>query len=276
MIKNSFALKALAAVSLTTLVFNTAVLDVSAGNDKYTKLYNATLVTDGTGEFYSDLDDLLWSLPDYVQDIISPYTITLVGDSEYIETHYDDYQYSSVVGLTDFYAKKVYVEAYVDDIYQSLLGDGDSNYNYSKRFTETILIHEIGHIVDDAFGMVSKKSEFSSIYYDEVETFISTEYFRTYEINDTGGVCNAEEYFCTAFACYILSPETLSEVCPLTYEYIKTNEEKYLKNHGYNVNTGTLISTKDSKKSNDEMIYKNARRKIIAIKNILVSIGLES
>lgn len=264
--------KSITAVLLACFVFDFEILYVNAGyNDG---LSNATLVNDGTGEFYEDLDEVLWSLPEYVQDIITPFKITLVGDNTYIESHYKEYRYSSVVGITDFAAKEIYVEAYIDDSYEQLLGYGDTNYNYSRRFTQTIMVHEIGHVVDNAFGMASYDNDFGRIFYAEVYDFMDSDYFYDYEVGDKGGVYTSEEYFCTAFACYILRPDILLDTCPETYDYIKECESAYLSDHGYD-SSGSLKKKKDDSLSKEEIVYNSLDKKISKIIHIFSRISVD-
>jgi len=257
--KGKGIVKTIAALSLVSLIFNSEVLYADAGYK--TDLSNAVMIDDGTGEFYDELDELLWSLPEYVQDTITPFTITIVGDDAYIEHRYEQYRYSSVVGLTDFDTFEIFVESYIDDSYADTLGGHYSNYEYSKRFSQTILLHEIGHVMDNAFGMASYNKDFGNIYYAEVYDFMDSEFFYTYEVGDKGGVYNSEEYFCTAYACYILRPDLLLETCPQTYDYIREQERAYLNTYGYD-DSSALPQSNGKSKSEEEKVYTVVENKL--------------
>ena len=78
-----------------------------------------------------------------------------------------------------------------------------------------VMIHEIGHAVDTESGSISTSDTFRDIYAAEAGLFASV--FQTNEHN----VSSSKEYFAETFSRYILEPEKLEEICPVTYQFLK-------------------------------------------------------
>ena len=70
------------------------------------------------------------------------------------------------------------------------------------------VIHEMGHYVDQKYGMVSKKKDFKSIYKKEKQNI--SEY----------GQSGASEFFAEVFKSSVLDKESIEESCPKAYGFI--------------------------------------------------------
>lgn len=215
--KDLLRLKLLLASSL--VAFDMTALKVNAKGP----VYNPTMVSDGTCSYYDQLYATLNSMPAYLRDLLTPYTIYVVGDPNYIENLYETGG-ATVSGITDPTYREIYVESYAGL-------NGVDNSNYAK----VTLVHELGHVFDYSNGMVSTSGEFSGIYSSEVGSFKGTSFFNYNCYGNNGIVSGSMEYFCTAYACYLLSPNELKNSCPNTYNYIQTVEYNYCVNSGYAV-----------------------------------------
>lgn len=75
---------------------------------------------------------------------------------------------------------------------------------------KAVLVHEIGHILDDTYHYSSSK-KFKKLYEDN-----GVEYYDL-------GIHNAKEFFCEALSLYITSPKELKDWNGDVYKYLKTD-----------------------------------------------------
>lgn len=75
---------------------------------------------------------------------------------------------------------------------------------------KAVLVHVIGHILDDTYHYSSSK-KFKKLYEDN-----GVEYYDL-------GIHNAKEFFCEALSLYITSPKELKDWNEGVYEYLKTD-----------------------------------------------------
>ena len=73
-----------------------------------------------------------------------------------------------------------------------------------------VLVHEIGHILDETYHYSSSK-KFKKLYEDN-----GVEYYDL-------GIHNAKEFFCEALSLYITSPKELKDWSVDVYKYLKTD-----------------------------------------------------
>ena len=106
-------------------------------------------------------------------------------------------------------------------VYGLSVNNGKEHHVYIDPNAPKTVIHEIGHQIDRKQASdgiwLSDTKEFKAIWRSEwmkIKKILST---NEANIDDT------TEYFADAYFCYVLSPEELKQVCPATYEYIRTH-----------------------------------------------------
>lgn len=115
-----------------------------------------------------------------------------------IDDTYCDGKYGSVVGLTVYSDKTIYLA------------------NREKGVSRQIITHETGHFWDWYCGLPSQTDEFASIYSAEWSTFKSA-------FNYSNGSQTSYELFAEAFYRYQVSGDQLKASCPQLYAFM----EKY-------------------------------------------------
>lgn len=145
-------------------------------------------------------DDLLYKRSVYLlskasdKDIQSisdaGYTISIVSD--YDSTYYDNeyMKNNHVYGITNLTIKTVYL---LDDI----LALSDTE------------LHEVGHVIDESFGMISESETFRELYNEHKN-----------ELNSYAAT-NSTEYFATAYNEYRVRPHKLEKNSPEIYKYFE-------------------------------------------------------
>ena len=118
------------------------------------------------------------------------YTISIVNtyDSTYYDNEY--MKENHVYGVTNLTIRTVYL---LDDIFA--LSDTE--------------LHEVGHVIDESLGMISRSETFKSIY-DKHKN----------ELNSYASI-DSTEYFATAYNEYRIRPDKLREKQPEIYKYMK-------------------------------------------------------
>ena len=199
--------------------------------------------------FYEEMYSKIDNLPDCIEQIIieSGVKIVIVGVEGKLENMFG---YSSIKGIFTPKTNTIYVEGLVRDNvlenYRKKGVDGEllkdlNDYSLSQKISLDTLFHEIGHIVDKFFGNVSKTNTFRKIYNEEKSSYKKTTEFRLENRKVEANIKTDQEYFASAFACYILYPEDLKEYANQTYNYINKLIEEYEKNNKIESSNRTLI-----------------------------------
>ena len=112
--------------------------------------------------------------------------------------------------LSDKYFKGIYtsVNAVTDSTIKTIWIS-----NTERAITKST-IHEVGHYVDYANGIVNKSDEFKAIYNAEKDNFVIPGGNASYAKSST------QEYFGEAFQECILYPDIMITYCPQTYAFI--------------------------------------------------------
>ena len=116
-----------------------------------------------------------------------------VTSSDIATTYCNDSEFNTVLGLTDYHTKKIYIQK-------------------KYKALHSAPIHEIGHWLDEYENYTSDSAEFKSIYENEGNFFK----VNFYNIDDF----SAAEMFAEGFNDYYLESEELEDNCPQLYEYI--------------------------------------------------------
>lgn len=180
------------------------ILD-SGGFDKYEqpkrwKYYDNVVIwlEDGASDKWADqVIEYLNILPEkMIQDlndngwmvIITPRSLEDVYESGVTNT----------VGLTVYYRARIYLQ----------------NNSFSIDYCT---IHEVGHALDFIHNFISYSDEWTKIYEKEAKKSGFAQYF----------INSSSEYFAETFQSCFLSPETVKEKAPLSYEFIMNFIEQY-------------------------------------------------
>lgn len=117
-----------------------------------------------------------------------------------IATTYSDSKKGSVLGITNFTTKKIYIQASEDGVFDST-------------------IHEIGHWFDEKLGFTSSSKEFKNIYNEEKDVF-KTQIYDTEKFSE-------REMFAEGFFIYYKHRSKLERQCPKLYQFIKTSIDDF-------------------------------------------------
>ena len=133
---------------------------------------------------------------------------------------------SELVGITIPEILTCFVEGSSHHNYYNNLSKNISNLSekeFNKLLIKTVLVHEIGHVIDcyDSYE-ITNSDEFKNIYEQEIEFFKNTTMYNINLDQWETFIKDENEYFATILACYVFYPEELLDYCPLSYNYINS------------------------------------------------------
>lgn len=101
-------------------------------------------------------------------------------------------------GLTIFDKHKIYIN--------TAIAPGVNNHS--------ILVHEVGHVLDYSKNFISNQDKFKEIFNSESSNLLEYS-FAGYITERT------DEYFAESYAFYIIKPDLLKSICPMTFEFFE-------------------------------------------------------
>ena len=113
-----------------------------------------------------------------------------------------------------------------------------------KNTSERVVLHEMGHAIDERMGYVSCLEKFAKIY----DKYWNSYYEIGKNVPDSHSCSTTQEYFAALFADYIASPDYLKEHAPEAYNYF--NE---LLNNEANFSSWTIFASRFKYKFNEFM-----------------------
>ena len=226
-----------ASCALALLLFTGSPMKTEAYAEDTDVSFNITTI--GEPMYYDSLYAMLDNLPEGIKQYLidNELKVVVMEDANGAEKQYEranGYTYGGIAGFLWPKLRTIYVESTDDVSYFKKypeISEGYEEDEFNYIVSSDTLIHELGHFFDYTMDFeLSHSIEFCDIYYAEAEDFTNTTEYKVDNLDVFANISIPEEYFATAYACYVKYPQELAEICPRTYEYIdrfmqKINEE---------------------------------------------------
>lgn len=197
----------------------------------YTRNVKFNVSSVGNPLFSDSLYRILQSLPEGIKDYLYLNNLKVIfyeNENGAEEVWYDlnGYDGGSLLGFTHYEEDDVtiFVEASMHPTYYDKYSDISKSYSeeeFNYILVSDTFVHELGHFIDHTFGFgLSNSNEFYNIYQEELENYMNTIEYNNGNLKIYANINTTSEYFASAYACYILYPDNLKELCPNTYTYI--------------------------------------------------------
>ena len=182
--------------------------------------------------FFDDIYNMLSTLPDGIKKYLLLNNLNIIllenpyGADLCWQNIYGQFYDTPIRGFTNVDGDNttIYAEGSMHPGYYETYYDISKNYTkkeFNCRMAKDTLFHELGHFFDSKTNFELSNSDTFNRFYDlEVNMFLNTSLYKIDNLGIYGNVSNVQEYFASAYSCYISYPEELNEYCPLTYEYI--------------------------------------------------------